>query len=1068
MVNPVAQEPAAFIDTTSDDIIEVDALAPQGVTEKDAQEYIISYLVGVNGFERGASADLNPVSGLDEGRLVAFVRDTQPDVWEYFCQWTEPDKELLVLVQREKESRGTLAVLRDGIPSEGARPEIVLMFSGSALNPEQQARWGQNMFVVYDEVKYETCANPTRRIDLVIGINGIPLQAVELKNELTGQSRAHAEEQFRLTRSNREPLLRPVTGCVTYFSMSRREVAVATVLKGPTTKFLPFNQGRANGGKGNPPVDDHPEYHGFRTHYMLHEIWTKECLTDIVFKFMYVENDRNLSGLTVDELEQVPVVFPRYHQIRLVRRLVSELASGGHEKAFLIQHSAGSGKTLSIAWLAHQVVRMVGDDGDAAYDHVIIVTDRVAIVNHLDRAVRLLNRHDGLIAEVKNSRGLGDAIKVNKRMIVTSIQKFGRLNKLVDTIEKADGKRFLVVIDEAHSGQAGENAAGVVELLGASIADELAEMDERAPNIVFAAFTATPKAVTLAKFGRDNKAYDLYSMRQAIEEGQILNVLKNYVTVQTLNRLWNDGDDRELPDSVYAKRAMNSYVRTHEVNLEHKAGIILDSMVTNTLLNIGGLGRGMVVVSGRMDVHKYVTELRRQIAANPELYGHVRPAGAYTGTLDIDGTKIDDSALNGFNTDEVPHRLSLEDAANPDMINLLVVADKYQTGFDEPLLCSMYVDKTLHGITAVQTLNRLNRIRRQGDKENVLVVDFQDNEDEVRKAFAEYGVEARIKTMATVNNLEASALALYAYGIFTSEQVDAYHTARQNMKTDPVATTTMSNILNRVLDNIEDYTDTADRELLETFENFRYEIRNFLEDFVFVSQFQKVHDDNLKGLYVFLKLLSQLIKAPRRGLGDTEWLESIRVEIVHSETLSKNLSALQDLPEPVGETGGKPGASHKSPHDARSPITIEQLIEEYNEKLKTMILGSAGVESADDGSYSKEILDGYDLAVFHTVVERAVSDTRLEEYARNRSSQRFESDNTRDIIHKIILSALVEDKIANKGNDAYINLPYLYSNNPEFAERLRHFALSAAYQTFLRRRLEGVKKREGETSGASR
>jgi hypothetical protein len=278
----------------------------------------------------------------------------------------------------------------------------------------------------------------------------------------------------------------------------------------------------------------------------------------------------------------------------------------------------------------------------------------------------------------------------------------------------------------------------------------------------------------------------------------------------------------------------------------------------------------------------------------------------------------------------------------------------------------------------------------------------------------------------------------------------------------------MSNILNRVLDNIEDYTDTADRELLETFENFRYEIRNFLEDFVFVSQFQKVRDDNLKGLYVFLKLLSQLIKAPRRGLGDTEWLESIRVEIVHSETLSKNLSALQDPPEPVGETGGKPGASHKSPHDARSPITVEQLIEEYNEKLKTMILGSAGVESADDGSYSKEILDGYDLAVFHTVVERAVSDTRLEEYARNRSSQRFESDNTRDIIHKIILSALVEDKIANKGNDAYINLPYLYSNNPEFAERLRHFALSAAYQTFLRRRLEGVKKREGETSGASR
>lgn len=1049
-----------LVDTTSADDFD-NEVKVNGISEKAAQDYIINYLVKNNGFIHGGvspskALPINPRTGLDIETLVTFIKKTQPEVWDYFSELKEPIKELEDLIRYEKETRGTLAILCEGVTANGNRPAISLLYNTSSVNAEQHARWEENIWSIYDEVKYETIDNPVKRIDLVIGVNGVPFQAVELKNELTGQSTGHAEEQFKFTRSNEEPLIRPVTGCITYFSMSRREVAVTTVLRGASTKFLPFNKG-SEGGKGNPPVDDFPELKGFRTHYMMDEIWTRECLTDLLFNFMYVDTDvKNLKTLNVEKLSTVPVYFPRYHQVRLVRSIIRDLSAEDRDAdAFLIQHSAGSGKTLSIAWLAFQLVRMY-DGEKAIFDHAIVITDRVAIVRQLEKTINMINKSEGLVAEVKNSRDLIQAINNGKRIIISTVQKFGKLKTMINNLSQNGKKNFALIIDEAHSGQTGENASAVVDILGKSLADEAAELDGKISNITYFAFTATPKSETMAKFGSENKPYDLYSMRQAIEEGQILNVLKNYTRHEIFNKIYNSGEDQNLPSSIYAKRAMNSYIKSSKENLEYKVAVMLEHMVSSTLNNIGGLGRGMAVVSSRKDVEKFFKEMQRQIAEYPDLYGAVKPMAAFTDKIMVDGKEISDADLNGFVDTEIPKRLAEEDLDSSTMRNILIVADKYQTGFDEPLLCSMYVDKKLSGISAVQTLSRLNRIRIQNDKEDVAVLDFQDNEAEIRKAFATYNVEARIKTHATLTDIEQSALALYAYGVFTSEQIDNYYVASGKTKTDDNASTIMSNIVNRVLDNVEKYRDSEDRNTLEAFENFKYEARNFVEDFVFVSQFKEVANTNIRGLHLFLKLLLKLMKTVRTNSSDISWLDNIKVEITQTLVTEKNISGNLSVKDPnSGATpGSKAGASHLNPNEYDRPITVEELVEEFNERLKTLIFATQGVKSDEDGKYTREQLDDYQFTALDRIIGIAKADTRLEEFSHNRSSQRFESDNTRKIVDEIILDALIEDKIENKDTPGYINLPAMYNSNEEFASRIQKYVLSSIYQIFLRNRLE--------------
>ena len=1000
----------------------------QGSTERALQDYIVAYLQDVNGFVDGGGID--PVAAIDAATLTDFIRSSQPDVWSYFQSLRNPKGELVKVVRAERLRRGTLDILQNGIPAEGARPEIHLLFKPSTLTGLGD-RWNSNVFSVYEEVKYEVRPRPTKRIDVVLGVNGIPVFAVELKNELTGQGAGDAEQQFRSTRDSHEPLLRPVTGCVAYFSMSPRSVSMATSLRGDATSFLPFNRGRSDGGGGNPPVDDYPEYQGIRTHYMLHELWTRESVTDLLLNYMHTNVDTTSVNLDCDA-ETVDVFFPRYHQIRFVRRTVGALRSGSPERAFLAQHSAGSGKTLTIAWEAHQVARLVNPQGGALFDHVLVVTDRIAVVRQLQRSIDQLNKHEGLVAHVKDTRGLADALVGNKRIIVSTVQKFSYMKKLLRQLEGAADKRFFVMVDEAHSGQTGENAASIVDVLGSGFADELADSDfADVTNIVYAAFTATPKGETLAKFGEGGlRPHDVYSMKQAIEEGYILNVLSNYTSYSIASEVRNLGGDALLDDEARARRQLASHIRSSDPVISHVASVVLEHMVSTTLPSISGWGRGMLVVPTRDEVYRFVIELRRQIAENPTRYGVVKPMGAYTSYLDIDGDRVEDRHLNGFPDTEIPARLA-KAPDDVDSYNLLVAADKYQTGFDEPLLCTMYVNKKLHDIAAVQTTSRINRIRRQNDKHDVYIVDFQDNEEEVRAAFRRFGVESTRKTVATREPLVDTASTLYTYGLFTRAQIDDYY--RKTVAAAPDRTTFafVRTLIDGIHDNAIALKESTDGGGQLKFDTFTGDCNRFLDDYVWESQFKQIANTNLQGLYGFLPLLLRSLSTETGDRADDSWLDDIDINVTLAEQETSTIDALADLfGNFEDDTDDLLGFN---PLGATA-ITVNELIDQLNERLRRYLAATLGVVTDH-------------LNILDAVVEKAAKDTSLRTYALNCATYEFDTDDTRKIVNGCVLMALVKNRQKHKHLDGFVDLCALYSNDTRFRDRILRYALAATHRT---------------------
>jgi type I restriction enzyme, R subunit len=804
---------------------------------------------------------------------------------------------------------------------------------------------------------------------------------------------------------------------------------MTTTLRGAATNFLPFNKGGADGGSGNPPVDDSPECYGIRTHYMLHEIWTRESITDVLLNYMHTNVD--VASVNLEEsADEVDIFFPRYHQLRFVRRTVGALRGGSTERSFLAQHSAGSGKTLTIAWEAHQVVRLVNERGAAMFDHVLVVTDRIAVARQLQKSVDQLNKHEGLVAHVRSTKELVNALIENKRIIVSTVQKFSYVKKMLRQLEGAADKRFFVMVDEAHSGQTGQNAASIVDVLGHGLLDELADNDfADVTNIVYAAFTATPKPDTLAKFGESGvRPHDVYSMKQAIEEGYILNVLSNYVAYSIGSEIRNTGADALLRNEAEARRQLSSHVRSSAAVIEHVSSVVLEHMVTNTLPNIGGWGRGMLVVTSREEVHKFVVELRRQIAANPDRYASVKPMGAYTSHLDIDGERVEDRHLNGFSDTEIPSRLA-KAPDDPGMYNLLVAADKYQTGFDEPLLCTMYVNKKLHGVSAVQTTSRINRIRRQNDKHQVTVVDFQDNEEEVRAAFRQYGVESRRKTPATTQSLTDTANTIYSYGFFTRTQMDEYH--EKSLVTDEAtAAAFIRTLVDDAHDKAASHRDSADVDDQAFYSTFTSEANRFVDDFVFVSQFKHIHNTNLQGLYGFLPLLLRSLSSDTARTADTEWLDSLDISVTLTEEESSNINPL------LGVTGEGDDDSEDwgwlNPLDSTA-ITVNQLIEQLNERLRRYLAAALGINCDN-------------VRVLDRIVEKAAANPTLRGYAENCASNEFDTDNTRKVIHSVALLALVEDKKDNSSTPGFVDLCALFSNDPRFKDRVLRYALAGTYR----------------------
>ncbi|PIB90505.1 type I restriction endonuclease subunit R [Caulobacter sp. FWC2] len=718
--------------------------------------------------------------------LVAWVQDSQPEAWEALTRANGPAAAQVLTdrVRKSLDERGVLDVLRNGVELLGARGRIQLAQFKPAMgmNPEIVRRYGANRLRVARQVKYalgnENC------LDLALYLNGVPVATAELKSDFT-QSVEDAIDQYKRDRDPRpkggreEPLLAFPGGALVHFAVSNSEVAMTTKLQGRDTFFLPFNKGD-HGGKGNPLNPN-----GHRTAYLWEEVWARDSWLEILGRYMVTKRDA--------KKRITSAVFPRYHQLDATRKLATQVLAEGAGGKFLIQHSAGSGKTNSIAWAAHILSELHDDADNKLFASVIVVSDRNVIDTQLQEALFDFQRTAGVVATIKSESGsksgqLAEALAAGKKVIVCTIQTFPFALEAVREQAAAQGKAFAVVADEAHSSQTGEAAAKLKQMLSDAELAELAdggEVDTEAvlmanmagraasdKSITYVAFTATPKAKTMQLFGRpgdDGQAapFHVYSMRQAIEEGFILDVLKNYTPYSLAFRLANDGqewDEREVERDTALKGIMR-WVRLHPYNIAQKVQIVVEHYRENVLPLLDGKAKAMVVLGSRQEA------VRWSVAIN----AYIQKMGYPLGTLVAFSGEVPDEALGAVTETSTAlnpglNGRDIRDAFRTENFHLLLVANKFQTGFDQPLLCGMYVDRRLAGIQAVQTLSRLNRAHP--GKDTTYILDFCNSAEEILTAFRTYYETAELEAATDPNLIFDLRAKLDAAGHYDDHEIE--------------------------------------------------------------------------------------------------------------------------------------------------------------------------------------------------------------------------------------------------------------------------------------------------------
>ncbi len=715
--------------------------------ERVFEEHIARSLVERGGYRTvkvgNASGDFDAARGLDLVELFAFIEATQAGEWERLSKLhggeARARQGFVDRLAKELDARGTVDALRHGVVDLGVRLRLSYFKPAHGLTPELVSRYGANRLTVTRQLPYEPGTNKT--IDLALFVNGLPVATAELKNALTGQGVEDAKEQYRKDRDPKNVIL---SRTIVHFAVDTEQVAMTTRLEGASTRFLPFNRGNA-GGRGNPPNPD-----GHRTAYLWERVWEKDAWLDLIGRFVHAERARAKGSKSAGTL-----IFPRYHQWDAVLSLSADARGNGPGKSYLVQHSAGSGKSNTIAWLAHCLSNLHDAADEKVFDKVVVITDRVVLDRQLQDTIYQFEHAHGVVQKIdESSAQLADALSgQTARIIITTLQKFPFV---LDKIEGLPARRYAVLVDEAHSSQTGETARDMKKVLGTGPVwpdDLAAEGNEvpytvpgdpaeealarevaargRQPNLSFFAFTATPKGRTLEMFGTyqeevgHNVASHTYSMRQAIEEGFIHDVLANYLTYGTYWKIEKAVNEDPEYDPGEAGAAIARFVGLHEHNLSQKAEIIVEHFRRHVAGKIGSRAKAMVVTSSRRHAVRMARALRKY--ADEHGHGILGILVAFSGTVEDEGVTYSESQMNGFPEGRTPGEFEGEEW------RFLVVADKYQTGFDQPLLYAMYVDKVLTGLAAVQTLSRLNR-RAEG-KDGTFVLDFRNDADAIRTAF---------------------------------------------------------------------------------------------------------------------------------------------------------------------------------------------------------------------------------------------------------------------------------------------------------------------------------------------
>ena len=862
--------------------------------------------------------------------VVDFLLATQPKEWaklkQHHCADVKP--RFLGRLSREIARRGALDVLRNGVKDSGCKFRLAYFRPASGLNEELQRLHATNLFAVVRQLRFSE--KDEQSLDLALFLNGVPIFTAELKNPLTAQDVQDAIRQYREDRDAREPLF-GYGRCLAHFAVDPEQVFVTTCLAGPKTRFLPFNQGRF-GGAGNPPVP--PTRAGFPTDYLWEEVWARDSVLDLVRQFIHeVEAEDDRGRKTGARF----LIFPRYQQLDCVRRLVSHARDHGAGERYLIQHSAGSGKSFTIAWLAHRLSVLHDRDDRRVFDSVVVVTDRRVLDRQLQRTIRQFEQTLGVVENIDHtSRQLREALEAGRTIIVTTLQKFPVIAKQIGGLP---GQRFAVIVDEAHSSQSGEStkslkavlAAGSLEAAereeaGAQTPEE--ELDDRVheeirsrgrlPNLSTFAFTATPKPKTLELFGRkrdDGKfePFHRYSMRQAIEEGFILDVLGSYSTYKAYWRLLKTIENDPRYDKGKAEYLLKSFVELHSHAIREKVAICVEHFAARVAGAIDGRAKAMVVTRSRLHAVRTKLALDGYLAEK----GHPWKAlVAFSGTVKDSGEAYTESGMNSAGKDRaIGERQTAAEFEKPEY-RFLVVASKFQTGFDQPLLHTMYVDKKLGGVNAVQTLSRLNRTHP--GKTGAMVLDFANEADEVKKAFEPYYETTLLSEATDPNLLYEVQDRLRGFGVFAADDVEAF----ARVYFDPKATQ------DKLYAALEPARLRFGALSPDEGQDFRGQLGDYVRLYAFLSQVLTFADTDLEKLYVFARHLRRLLPADRDEL-PREVQQNIDMESFRVQQTSRGRIALERQGGAIEPAGSKPrgGAA------AEELEPLSRIIEALNERF---------------------------------------------------------------------------------------------------------------------------------------
>lgn len=996
--------------------------------EKAFEAYIEEVLLGQSGWKHGTNKEWDAESAIFPDEVIRFLKDSQSDRWQQMVSEHGADFEskLLISLCKELDTKGALHVLRHGFKFYGKIFRMAYFKPAHGLNPEVIELYLKNCLTVTRQVPYNPDTNET--IDLVFAVNGLPVATCELKNPATGQDWADAVQQYN-SRDHRKPILGFKKRALVHFAVDPNEVYMTTrVIKG-RTHFLPFNRGSHPGdikcGAGNPQHSS-----GHRTGYFWEDVLARDSFLDILGSFMFIEKsdekvDDGKGGKKI--IKKETMIFPRYHQLDSVRKLVAAAGDDGVGDNYLIQHSAGSGKTNSISWLSHRLASLHDKNDKTIYDCVVVITDRKVLDQQLQDAIYQIEHAQGVVQAIdEDAKQLAEALVDGTKIVITTLQKFpfvlkGLLHiagakdadkpdteavrRRKDWLDEIAKKRYAIIVDEAHSSQTGETSRELKEILGTGTeaADEteanwednlnrIMESRGRQKNLSFFAFTATPKGKTLELFGtlRGDKpeAFHVYSMRQAIEERFIKDVLKHYTTYKTYFRLVKFvEDDPEYPKKK-ATQALAKFMNLHPHNIEQKTEIIIEHFRKHVKHQMAGRAKAMLVTSSRINAVRYMLAFQRYIEDNS--YTDVRPLVAFSGTVKDPDTDLEYTEP-GMNKDVVTGK-SISEAQLPEKFKtsdyqILLVANKYQTGFDQPLLHTMYVDKRLAGVQAVQTLSRLNRIFP--GKEDPFILDFVNEPEEIYYAFKPYYDTTSLQETSDPQQLEAIKHELDGMQIYYWSEVEAF--ARVFYK--PVqqqATSDNARMDMHLQPAVDRYNAIEDDEKQQLFYD---RLSGYVKLYSFLSQIMPYSDSDLEMLHSYGKFLLPHLRKGRDVViirpDEKVDLEYYRLQRVYSGAIELDDGNSVEVKSPTDVATGKANEDKKP---------LSDIIEVVNERF--------GTDFTDE-----------DRLFFEQIKEKACADDHIIKTAIANTLDKFEIGVRKPIIDLMIQRMAENDRIVSKFMD---------------------------------------------------